>query len=170
MAMAQGSQEPKADGLVPGKWCPKHENGFAASTPGIRRAGALRNRPLYCDSTTRRAGQKTSKVCWRVPRIENSGPQSCACKATFRYTAGPLCEWEFSSFRLKTNRLDTLEAWSRHRSSSGTTTDAHADPAQLVSGRAALTARLRKKRGLVGQLRSLKPEARSLPRATCEAF
>ena len=71
---------------------------------------------------------------------------------------------------LKTNRLDTLEAWSRHRSSSGTTTDAHADPAQLVSGRAALTARLRKKGGLVGQLRSLKPEARSLPRATCEAF
>ena len=30
MAMAQGSQEPKADGLVPGKWCPQHVNGFAA--------------------------------------------------------------------------------------------------------------------------------------------
>src|SRR6516164_5446483 len=113
---------------------------FAASTPGIRReaapTGLGRERCETDPSTATRLleGRAKSKVCWRVPRIENSGPQSCACKATFRYTAGPLCEREFSSFRLKTNRLDTLEAWSRHRNSSGTTTDAHADPAQLVSG------------------------------------
>ena len=151
---------------------------FAASTPGIRReaapAGLGRDRCETDPSTATRLpegrAKRRAKFVGACQGSRTLVPSPVPARQRFVTLLDLFASGNSLPSDLKTNRLDTLEAWSRHRSSSGTTTDAHADPAQLVSGRAALTARLRKKGGLVGQLRSLKPEARSLPRATCEAF